>query len=87
MPLRLFAIAAALPRCPKTPSCTADEGRNVFISTTNLNYPLRMGSKKLAVYLCSPLTSPSQRLTGKFTDPRAYINTKTRNQTGMAGVV
>lgn len=48
-------------------------GEEICISTTNRNFPGRMGSKKSAVFLASPYTVAASAIHGVITDPRDYI--------------
>jgi 3-isopropylmalate/(R)-2-methylmalate dehydratase large subunit len=48
-------------------------GEEICISTTNRNFPGRMGSKKSAVFLASPFTVAASAIHGVITDPRDYI--------------
>jgi 3-isopropylmalate/(R)-2-methylmalate dehydratase large subunit len=48
--------------------------KDIVISTTNRNFPGRMGSKQSEVYLASPYTVAASAVTGVITDPREYLS-------------
>ena len=78
----IFAAAGCVP--PASPSCAACLGgpRDTFarmnepevcVSTTNRNFPGRMGHKDGQIYLASPLTAAASALAGTVADPRDYL--------------
>ncbi|WP_218082406.1 3-isopropylmalate dehydratase large subunit [Anthocerotibacter panamensis] len=70
---------------PADPSCAACLGGpqdtfgrlntpEVCISTTNRNFPGRMGDKRAQVYLASPYTVAASAIRGYITDPREFLH-------------
>jgi 3-isopropylmalate/(R)-2-methylmalate dehydratase large subunit len=73
--LRNAGLEISLPSCAACLGGPDDtfgrlSGSERCISTTNRNFPGRMGSKQSAVFLASPMTVAASALNGVITDPR-----------------
>ncbi len=77
----IFLNAGALIGPPSCAACLGGpkdtfgrlNNKEVCISTTNRNFPGRMGSPDSKTFLASPLTVAASTLTGKITDPREFL--------------
>lgn len=65
------SCAACLGGPPDTFGRTSSN--EAVISTTNRNFPGRMGSKQSRIYLASPLTTAASAIRGRITDPREFM--------------
>ncbi|MFL6309354.1 MAG: aconitase/3-isopropylmalate dehydratase large subunit family protein [Nitrososphaera sp.] len=77
--INIFMQAGALVGPPTCGACCGAHmgvlGKDeVCISTTNRNFPGRMGHVESKTYLASPMVVAASAITGKITDPRDIIN-------------
>lgn len=76
--LEIFEKAGCLIGQPSCAACLGGpddtfgraQGNEVIISTTNRNFPGRMGTMESQVYLASAYTAAASAITGHITDPR-----------------
>jgi 3-isopropylmalate/(R)-2-methylmalate dehydratase large subunit len=77
--LNIFLEAGAVVGPPTCGACCGAHmgvlGKNeICVSTTNRNFPGRMGHVESQTYLASPIVVAASALTGKITDPRDIVN-------------
>lgn len=76
--LKIFLDAGATVGPPTCGACCGAHmgvlGKNeICISTTNRNFPGRMGHVESQTYLASPMVAAASAITGKITDPRDVV--------------
>ena len=75
--LQVFAEAGAMVETPGCGTCWGYVGQlaegEVCVSTTQHNYPGRMGSSKASIYLANPITVAMSAVAGKIVDPRESV--------------
>jgi 3-isopropylmalate/(R)-2-methylmalate dehydratase large subunit len=77
--INVFMEAGAVVGPPTCGACCGAHmgvlGKNeICISTTNRNFPGRMGHVESQTYLASPIVVAASAITGKITDPRDAVN-------------
>ena len=76
--LKIFLDAGAVIGSPTCGACCGAHmgvlgAEEVCVSTTNRNFPGRMGHIESQTYLASPLVAAASAVTGKITDPRDLV--------------
>lgn len=76
--IQTFVEAGAVVLTPSCSTCWGYMGQlaagEVCISTTQHNYPGRMGSREAKIYLANPLTVAASAVEGRVTDPRKFLD-------------